>query len=648
MNLDPDNAVQVEDIERHLALCEAQAAFYRNVLHNLHPAPNASFGAGESLPQGDASGLAATAIPRSRSNMAASAMDPSVTVSPLDGLAWARSVSKWPAPMRQRRAFSQQERPTQPMSRSASNRSDRSVSLQQHHSIGASTTSLSRGSPATRHLPSVQEHGGLPDVGITPDVYLARNWVDEQSYLASTGTNLSPNDVYNNPGPSACPSMISGSSVVEPSQPLTRQNSSFDGHAGAGMMRFVSSQSRQTDDLSGQDGPFCSATTKIPEPGEKRSACDQDFFGVGASFAQVMPQSYPSSAPTPGASLFPPSADSTSMERSASNTSVASVKSTGSNLERRFKEACQRVRQNSNRNIIAPKPQQVAAEKSRSNIAPSKRDGKVALQKTPYQRPKHPKVYCNQCEEHPDGFRGDHELRRHLNAKHKGVVKKFVCRDPAAVGIQSKVKVLYPLSECRACASKKQYGAYYNAAAHLRRTHFKPKAPRGKNKGSSEEKRGGKGGGDWPPMADLKLWYEEVLVASDGSTPLDDGAEDDAFEQGEDTEMTMFSDFDNVSPSFDPDGAYGLSLAGSMGGHLHDAAGTMPIPTGMAAGSTSMGYISYGSIAYLEAASPEFAFSGESRSPYVPASSADTVAPTSFYDPNSQVISDYMWNMEDV
>ncbi|KND91676.1 hypothetical protein TOPH_03854 [Tolypocladium ophioglossoides CBS 100239] len=643
MNLDPDNAAQVEEIERHLAQCEAQAAYYRNVLGNLHPAPNASVGIGESLPQGDASGQAATAIPRSRSNMGSSAVDPSVTQP--------RGSSKWSAPTRQRRSFSQQERPAQPMSRSASTRSDLSISLQQH-SIAASFTSLSsdhrplpRGSPATRHLPSVQEHGGGPDVGITPDVYLAQNWVDEQSYLASTRTNLSANDVYNNPAPSACPSMISGSSVVELSQPLTRQNSSFDGHPGAGMMRYVSSQSRRTDRLSGQDGTISSAATETPGAGEKRSACDQDFFGVGAGFAQVMPQSYPPSAPTPGASLFPPSANSTFMERSASNASATSVKSTGSNLERRFKEACQRVRQNSNRNIIAPKPQEAAADKARST-APSKRDGKVALQKTPYQRPKHPKVYCNQCDEYPEGFRGDHELRRHLNTKHRSIVKKFVCRDPATVGLQSKVKVLYPLSECRACESKKQYGAYYNAAAHLRRTHFKPKAPRGKNKGSSDEKRGGKGGGDWPPMADLKLWYEEVHVASDASTPLDDGVEDEAFEQGEDTVMTVFSDFDNVSPSFDHD--YGLSLAGSMDGHLHDAAGTMPLATDMAAGSASMGYLPYESMAYMEVSTPEYAFSGEGESPYVAASSADTVMPTSLYGQNSQVISDYMWTMEDV
>ncbi|PNY29639.1 Uncharacterized protein TCAP_00446 [Tolypocladium capitatum] len=639
MNLDPDSAAQVEEIERHLALCEAQAAFYRNVLHSLHPAPNASVGAGESLPQGDASGPAATSISQRRSDMGSSAMDVSLTP---------RTSSKLLARMRQRRrAFSQHESPTQPMSRSVSTRSDQSVSLQQQHSTATSFTgpppdhrSVPRSGPATRHLPSVQEHGGLPDVGITPDVYLARHYVDEQSYLASTRTNLSPNDVYNDPSPSACPSMISASSVVEPSQPLTRQNSSFDGLAGAGMMRFVSSQSRQTDHLRDS---FSSAATETPDPEGKRSACDQDFFGVGASFAQVMPRSYPSSAPTPGASLFPPSADSTSMERSASNTSATSVKSTESNLGRRFKEACQRIRQNSNRNIIAPKPQEVVAGKARSSTAPSKRDGKVALQKTPYQRPKHPKVYCNQCEEHPDGFRGDHELRRHLNAKHKGVVKKFVCRDPTAVGIQSKVKVLYPLSDCRACASKKQYGAYYNAVAHLRRTHFKPKAPRGKNKCSSEEKRGGKGGGDWPPMSDLRLWYEEVLVASDGSTPLDDGLEDEALEQGEDTAMAMFPDLvEDVSPLFAHDGAYGLSL------HLQDAAGTIPISTGMAAASASMGYLLYGPIANMEAATPEYAFSGKNKSPYMAASSADSVSPTSFYDASSQVISDYMWTMADV
>ena len=279
------------------------------------------------------------------------------------------------------------------MSRSTSNRSDQSISLQPH---GAATSfgsshSFPRSSPITRSLPSVQEHGGLtPDVGMDPEVYLANTgWVDDDmSYVASTGTNLSPDDIYDSFNDvSACPSMISAPSVSEPSQPLTRQNSSFDFAARDGtMMRLVSSQSHLADERCSQDSYTSFGNTL--DPRVKASARDQDFFGVGTGF--------PEETKSIKTTLFP-AADSTSMERSVSNASVTSTRSTSSNLERRCKEAMQRVRQNSSRNIIAPKPQ-VASGSGRApaSSAPSKKDGKVALQKTPYQRPKHPKVYCEQ------------------------------------------------------------------------------------------------------------------------------------------------------------------------------------------------------------------------------------------------------------
>jgi hypothetical protein len=45
--------------------------------------------------------------------------------------------------------------------------------------------------------------------------------------------------------------------------------------------------------------------------------------------------------------------------------------------------------------------------------------------------------------------------------------------------------------------------------------HFRLKARRKDEKGSQPEKRGGKGGADWPPMNELKLWMEEVNVTVD-------------------------------------------------------------------------------------------------------------------------------------
>ncbi|EHK97035.1 hypothetical protein M7I_7173 [Glarea lozoyensis 74030] len=109
------------------------------------------------------------------------------------------------------------------------------------------------------------------------------------------------------------------------------------------------------------------------------------------------------------------------------------------------------------------------------------------------------------------------------------MVKKWVCIEPSGNGHP---KPELPLSKCKACGQqRKKYGAYYNAAAHLRRTHFKPKAKgRGKNsKVDDGEKRGGKGGGDWPPMSELKHWMKEVeeAVPDFSLYPEEDAAESD-------------------------------------------------------------------------------------------------------------------------
>ncbi|VUC32849.1 unnamed protein product [Clonostachys rosea] len=128
-----------------------------------------------------------------------------------------------------------------------------------------------------------------------------------------------------------------------------------------------------------------------------------------------------------------------------------------------------------------------------------------------FERRKEPRVFCSQCSEHPSGFRSDLELQRHINAKHVTEVTKFVCRDPASAGLESKIQPKVPLKGCKDCDSGKQYMAYYNAAAHLRRAHFVPKLSRGKI-GRAKEKRAGKASGGWPPMNDLALWYEKITV----------------------------------------------------------------------------------------------------------------------------------------
>ena len=129
-----------------------------------------------------------------------------------------------------------------------------------------------------------------------------------------------------------------------------------------------------------------------------------------------------------------------------------------------------------------------------------------------YQRPPLRRVYCTKCNEYPEGFRGEHELRRHNDAKHAALVKRWVCTQPPEP--PSSPQPVIPLVKCKACVTQKRYGAYYNAAAHLRRAHFNPH-------------RGGKASGDWPPMSILKDWMREVRQSIDVHDQDDGSSGDD-------------------------------------------------------------------------------------------------------------------------
>ncbi|KAH0537085.1 hypothetical protein FGG08_006087 [Glutinoglossum americanum] len=134
-----------------------------------------------------------------------------------------------------------------------------------------------------------------------------------------------------------------------------------------------------------------------------------------------------------------------------------------------------------------------------------------------YTRPQHPRVFCLACDDHPDGFRGEHELRRHSDRVHSTSRKVWMtiqCTDNT--GPLPEI----PLSGCKACRNRKKYYAYYNAAAHLRRAHFTPKKKRkgkGKIRSAGGEGRGGNGGGDMPSMDVLRNWMEQVEDISEAA-----------------------------------------------------------------------------------------------------------------------------------
>ncbi|KAG0652675.1 hypothetical protein D0Z07_0716 [Hyphodiscus hymeniophilus] len=237
------------------------------------------------------------------------------------------------------------------------------------------------------------------------------------------------------------------------------------------------------------------------------------------------------------------------MEKSESNESISSSSSTASSRSKQRLQA----------QIAAARPlmpkggsEDHAMSRESSSQSMTRLDSKggsqdkIAISKPTYQRPKHDRVYCRQCDDHAEGFRGEHELRRHQDRQHKLMVKKWIC-------IQSSqsppdVKPVVPLHKCKACTTqKKRYGAYYNAAAHLRRAHFRPKATKGRAKTSKMEdtqKRGGKAGGDWPTMADLKSWMREVEEPAT-EYPLTSAQQQEANESDDDDPF----DFDEHFPS---------------------------------------------------------------------------------------------------
>jgi len=404
--------------------------------------------------------------------------------------------------------------------------------------------------------------------------------------------------------PSVCGSMTSGPTLE--TAPMSRRGSAMnDGGSISSQFEMVRIQSQQSNVwqpdgsfraspmaarppsflgkrasedsgvVTGNSFPYFSPSTAPPVlPFANPGASQLQSHPMETSFSQSSMLSTSSAGPSPHELSGPLLAEHLTMERSASKDSIKS----NSSLKLRAKATLARQNYAAKARQLQPRPAPGSIPLDLLDpVEISAKEGKAVIAKAKYERPKHPKVVCNQCNEHPEGFRGEHELRRHTQAKHKSMVKKYICRDPARVGLAHSETPAKSLDQCKKCSGEKQYGAYYNAAAHLRRTHFNVR-PRKGAAGSKDglakadeekEKRGGKGGGDWPPMNELKLWMVEVTVSMDQDGALGpDGGESVGAVDPEDQEAEAIAEAQYASQTIPlvPAGYDHTSFAGVGGG----------------------------------------------------------------------------------
>ena len=305
------------------------------------------------------------------------------------------------------------------------------------------------------------------------------------------------------------------------SAPLSRECSSLAGDFFT-MMRMKSQVSDVQSNASFEaKKPLHANSIAFPSTGQgsfDMSIADMSQIAdhAGTFMDDMLPAQFDSASPTGVNSLSQPNLDEDLSNSTATSLLVHPRKSSATSPIRAFKDASQSSEDLGLIHESIGMSRTSSSFGSHQVVRQRSADGQVkelvSIPKAQYARPHYEKLKCPKCNKR---CKGDHELRRHFEAKHAINRKVWVCVDISPEKDY--------LSSCKHCVQQKQYGAYYNAAAHLRRCHFMKDKKKSKSK---FEHKASNSGGDWPHMDTLKYWMKEVDVFVPGNMPDRDSEND--------------------------------------------------------------------------------------------------------------------------
>ncbi|KAL8966465.1 MAG: hypothetical protein Q9183_003365 [Haloplaca sp. 2 TL-2023] len=120
-----------------------------------------------------------------------------------------------------------------------------------------------------------------------------------------------------------------------------------------------------------------------------------------------------------------------------------------------------------------------------------------------------PRFMCPHCNDNPDGFTMQHNLKLHIAKYHLEKRRVWCCRENSQAG-----EIIPRFKSCVLCAGGKKWFECASAATHLRKFHFN-NSDTGKGKLNNAKNVRIRSNGGWPPMDYLKQFLEE----SEENTP---------------------------------------------------------------------------------------------------------------------------------